>query len=408
MEYKIFWCKVNKYYVNQWLNHFDSEFSDNEHTLLVATCVVTDRAKNKRLKDVKKTLQDGKEVYITWCGTLERGQVISDSVFYSVYPELKKYQSEIHILGEAPLSEQWQVTSDQWKKNIYTKKFVVIQNGCDNYCTFCLTVKKRGKHRSRPLEEIVDEIKQFEQSWGKEIVITWINLAAWWCSDSKKPEESKFPFLLQEILKQTTIPRIRISSLWPEYLNDEFFDVIRDPRILPHFHLSIQSFSDHVLKLMKRNYSAEYLQNVLKKFPKHISVWADLIVGFPWESEEDFQETLHGVREFNITKVHGFPFSEHAKGETVPASVFEWQIARGIKIQRNKRLLQIADEMRNEFVKKNIGKKHKVLIENFKDGVWRWRTENYIHVWLKGEFKRWDIVDVVLVKNMILKDSWES
>jgi len=100
---------------------------------------------------------------------LERGQVISDSVFYDVYPELKKFQENIHILGEAPVinpqsrSARQLLSQRSAKANIYTRKYVMIQNGCDNHCTFCLTVKKRGKHRSRPLEEIVDEIKQFEE-----------------------------------------------------------------------------------------------------------------------------------------------------------------------------------------------------------------------------------------------------
>jgi len=178
--------------------------------------------------------------------------------------------------------------------------------------------------------------------------------------------------LLKEILNQTTIPRIRISSLGPEYLNDEFFEVIRDSRVLPHFHLSIQSFSDAVLKGMKRNYSAEHLKNVLKRFnilqsdcpkgPSHatlamttgVSLGADIIVGFPGESEQDFEETVLGIREFNITKVHGFPFSEHAKGEMVPASLFEGQLSRTIKIQRVKKLLEVADEVRKAYIQKHV------------------------------------------------------
>jgi tRNA A37 methylthiotransferase MiaB len=147
-----------------------------------------------------------------------------------------------------------------------------------------------------------------------------------------KTEETQFPFLLKEILGKTQIERIRISSLGPEYLNDAFFDVIQDPRILPHFHLSIQSFADPVLQAMKRNYSAADLDRVLKQFSNikssvPVSLGADIIVGFPGETEEDFQETMNGVLKYKITKLHAFPFSAHTQGQTIPASTFADQIS---------------------------------------------------------------------------------
>ena len=139
----------------------------------------------------------------------------------------------------------------------------MIQNGCDNHCSFCLTVMKRGKHWSRPMEEIIQEIEQVEANGGKEIVLTGVNLAARGCLDTKNPEETKFPELLETILRQTNIPRIRISSIGPEYANERFFEVIQDARIMPYFHYSIQSFSDRVLRLMRRNYDREVLGKIL-------------------------------------------------------------------------------------------------------------------------------------------------
>ena len=113
------------------------------------------------------------------------------------------------------------------------------------------------------MEEIIREIQEVEANGGKEIVLTGVNLAAWGCSDTKKAEETKFPQLLEAILRQTTIPRIRISSIGPEYANDAFLEVVQNPRIMPHFHFSIQSFSDHVLGLMRRRYDKHTLHSLL-------------------------------------------------------------------------------------------------------------------------------------------------
>jgi len=399
MKYKIFGCRVNKYYLNKRLDHFSSPDFDSNKKFLIATCVVTDRAKNKRLNQAKTQLIQWNEIYITWCGVFDRWKLIKSELFYSIYPELKKFSSQIFLLPENPKP----LTIDYWlqTKNIYTKKFIVIQNGCDNYCTFCLTVLKRWKHYSRPAKEIIQEIKEFEKKWWKEIVLTGINLAARWCSNSRKPKETKFPQLLKQILSQTKIPRIRISSLGPEYLNDEFFKVISDPRILPYFHLSIQSFSDNVLKSMKRNYDVKYLDSIIKKFQKlkfsvPVSIWADLIIGFPWETNEDFLQTLNSIKKYWISKIHAFPFSAHNKWETIPASKFNPQISSTIKIERKNKLKKIADEVREKFISSNKWKKHSILIEDFKDGKWQWRTENYIQVKLDWNYKKWQIIKTEL------------
>ncbi|GHV27812.1 hypothetical protein FACS1894176_10030 [Bacteroidia bacterium] len=288
------------------------------------------------------------KIAITGCGTLEKGKLISETEFFSIYPELLPYQGNIQLLGEAP-TPQTTESSEILKKSskiLYTKHFLMIQNGCDNHCSFCLTVKKRGPHRSRPLDDIITEIQQIEAQGGKEIVLTGINLAARGCSNTKKPTETQFPELLEAILRKTTIPRIRISSIGPEYANDHFFEVVKDERILPHFHYSIQSFSDNVLQKMRRGYSAQQLKTILKKtrelHKNHlISIGADIIVGFPGESETDFLETLEGIKTYNITKLHAFPFSNHHKGETIPASLYPDQVPQEIKKEREARLLEV-------------------------------------------------------------------
>ena len=400
MPYKVFWCKVNKYFLNQRLDFFHQNWNNLEDTLLLATCVVTDRAKNKRVREVKHAINQWLNVAITGCGSFSRWDLVSQSDFYSIYPELKKYSDNINLLPESP-SKNWFEYRIWWKSSVYTKNFLIVQNWCDNHCSFCLTVAKRWPHLSRPLEEIIQEIHEIEDQWWKEIVITWINLAARWCSNSTRYEETKFPYLLREILKQTTVPRIRISSMWPEYANDEFFDVVSDDRILPHFHYSIQSFSDNVLKDMWRHYSAKQLKNVLKKTSnlkkKHfISIWADIIVGFPWETEEDFKETLNWIEEYWITKLHAFPFSDHTQRERIPASFLPDQIEYKIKKEREDRLIAMWDKVREQFIKKNTWIEHQVLIEEKRGWKRKWRTENYIQVDIDWEYNRGEIVNYVL------------
>jgi len=401
MPHKIFGCKVNKYFLNQRLNFFYENWNDLSDTLLVATCVVTDRAKNKRVKDVKIAIESWLKVMITWCGSLNRWEQISESDFFQIYPELSPFHDKIILLPESP--EKWNFQLKENRTWIYTKHFLVIQNWCDNHCSFCLTVAKRGAHISRPIEDIIEEIHEVEAQWTKEIVITWINLAARWCSNSTQFSETKFPYLLREILKQTTIPRIRISSIWPEYANDEFFEIVSDERIMPHFHYSIQSFSNNVLKNMRRHYSSDELKSVLKKTrnihrPNQnlISIWADIIVWFPWESDSDFLETFKWIKDYWITKLHVFPFSDHTQRDSIPASLFPNQINQMVKKEREKNLIIQGDKVRNDFLIKNKWTSHKVLLEEKRNWKRRWWTENYIQVEVEWDFQRWDIIDYTI------------
>lgn len=410
MEYKIFGCKVNKFYLNKWLDYFSHDKKSHNNDFIVATCVVTDRAKNKWLKEVINKLNDWKKVYITGCGAFDQWKKIDDDKFFDIYPELKQFEKSIVLLSEEPYKDDVrEIASHEFKStaNIYTKKFIVIQNGCDNYCTFCLTVHKRWPSFNRPLDEIIQEINDFVEIWWKEIVLTGINLAAWGCEDTKNPQESQFNLLLKEILKRTKISRIGISSIWPEYINDEFFEIVSDMRFIPHFHFSIQSFSDNVLANMKRNYTSEILDYVLKNIRKLdredqnlISIWADIILWFPGESENDFKITYNSISKYGITKLHAFPFSAHEKWENVLAGSFE-QIPISERKERVKLLLAEWDSIRIDFIAKNIWQKHRVLIEWKKKWFWVGWTRNYIAVKLVWDYKKWEIVEVVLDEDML-------
>ena len=387
------------------MNYFSNHDSIS-NSCIIATCVVTDRAKDKFLKEIQIQLDQWKHIYLTWCAVFDEWKKMDEEKFYSIYPQLAEFSSNITLLSEEPdRDDTREIKTHQFKENanIYTKNFIVIQNGCDSHCSFCLTVQKRWPSQTIPADEIIDQINDFVDIWWKEIVITGVNLAAWGCSNTKKPEESQFSELLQYILDETKIERIRISSLWPEFLDEKFFEVVKNPRFLPHFHFSIQSFSDNVLRGMNRNYDSQRLDYVLTKIRNldrpdkdQISIWADIIVWFAWETDEDFQRTVEWIKKYKITKLHAFPFSSHDKGESIPAHLFKNQVPFHIKKQRERELISLWNEIRERFIAENKWLPQKVLVEEKKNGKWRGRTGNYIQAELDWEYKRWEIVDYII------------
>jgi threonylcarbamoyladenosine tRNA methylthiotransferase MtaB len=422
MQYKVFGCKVNKYYTDKWLN---SEQLSWKNGIFVASCVVTDKAKRKWVKFVRQqipSLNPEEKVWISGCGAFERGK--ENKTFFEIYPELSAWQEHIEILWEDP---------DEWKKVIQpkistlklpqiqltTKKFVLIQRGCDSFCTFCLTVQKRGRHFFRDKDDILEEILQFERTGGKEVVLTGVNLSAWWLDTTNDVGTSRFAELLTYILKKSDIQRLRISSLWPEFINDAVIKIFKNPRIYPHFHFSIQSGSSDVLKAMKRHYDGVYMENLLQKIREiprkdgvSISIGADIIVGFPGETEATFLETYDMVRDFQITKLHAFPFSPHKYGESVPAGFYPNQIEESIKTERLHRLLELGKQVRYDFISSQIGQQFEVLIEGSKESWWKGWTQNYIEVTqdnfeiTSGTVKKNEIV--IWVLKWVIEAKWND
>ena len=190
MQFKIFWCKVNKYYTDEWLK---SEYLKDKNGIFVASCVVTDKAKRKWIKFVKdevKKLEWDDKIFISLCWSFKKWEAQDD--FFDIYPELKGFEWKIVILWEKPEELKLEIDSKTKKeekkkvdfsklknftqKQIYTKKFLLIQWWCNSFCTFCLTVQKRWRHYYRDKDDIVSEITEFEFGWGKEVVLTWVNI----------------------------------------------------------------------------------------------------------------------------------------------------------------------------------------------------------------------------------------
>lgn len=423
MQYKVFGCKVNKYFTDKWLQ---SPALRNESGIFVASCVVTDKAKRKWIRFVKQNVEKlpaKHKMFISGCGAFEMGK--ENERFFEVYTDLLPYRKKIVILPEKPEPHPTPLLKGEGEKNqiswvlknlpkipqIFTKKFVLIQWWCDSYCTFCLTVVKRGKHFWREKEDILEEILDAQRQDIQEVVLTGVNLCAWGLETTNDIGKSRFAELLKYLLKNTDIPRIRISSLWPEFIDDRVIKIFENPRIYPHFHFSIQSGSSEILKAMRRHYDGAYMRTLLQKTRNinrkddiNISIWADLIVGFPGEKEKNFEETLKLIEDFKISKVHGFPFSNHDYGEHVPAHFFKNQIDGKTKKMRLKKLLNTAQKVRDDFIKSQIGKEFEVLVEwKIVWDTWSWWTQNYIEAdetnfkITSGKIKRGNLIRGILL-----------
>ncbi len=277
-----------------------------------------------------------------------------------------------------------------------TRAFIKIQTGCDNFCSFCIIPYFRGKPRSVSAIKIIKTINQKINQGFKEIVLTGVNIckysdrdclhfnaAASKCKQSAKP--LNLARLAKKILNETKIQRIRFGSLDPSLIDDDFIALFQNPRVMPHMHLSLQSGSSRILKLMNRKYTAKQYLSLIKKIKKRfpfVGFTTDIIVGFPSESEKDFCDTCNLIKKVGFLKVHIFPFSPRPG---TPAFCAIPQINEKIKKERFGNLKRIADTARKQFIKKMIGQNVPVLFEEKVNGVWFGYAPNYLRIKLKSK-----------------------
>ena len=260
------------------------------------------------------------------------------------------------------------------------RAFVKVQDGCENFCSYCIIPYVRGRCRSKELDTVINEVTTLVSKGFKEIVLTGIHTGNYGVDIN-----TNFATLLKELIKIEGLKRLRISSVEATELTDEVLDVIKSSNIIvDHLHIPLQAGSDNVLKLMNRKYDLKYFEDKLKEIRKirpNISITTDIIVGFPKESEEDFLETIENSRKFDFSKIHVFPYSDR-KGTV--ASTMDGHIDGNIKKERARRLLNVSHELEKEYANKFIGKTLEVLFEEVKDGVSIGHTSNYLKVKVKG------------------------
>jgi len=284
--------------------------------------------------------------------------------------------------------------------------FRSVQDGCNMFCTYCIIPYARGRIRSRKIENVVSEITKIAKQGIKEIVITGIHIASYG-KDFDKIQNKKIRLidLLEEINKIDGIERIRLGSLEPTIVDDEFAQRLSKlDKICDHFHLSLQSGCNDTLKRMNRKYTTKrYKESVdtLRRFYPNASFTTDVIVGFPGETEEEFNTTYEFLKEIDFYKIHVFKYSPRrgTVAEHMPN-----QIDGNIKEQRSNKLIMLSDENENKHNEQYLGKKVKVLFEEYENGYFKGHTTNYIVVKVKGNEKDNfvdNIYEIEIIKNDI-------
>ena len=273
-----------------------------------------------------------------------------------------------------------------------TRAFIKIQDGCENFCSYCIIPYVRGKCRSKNFQTVLEEIQNYVQHGYKEVVLTGIHTGNYGVDLG-----TDFAALLREIVKINGLVRLRISSIEITELTDEVLQIIRDNDVIVnHLHIPLQAGSDKILRLMNRKYDLAYFKQKMEQIREirpDISLTTDIIVGFPSESEEDFQDTLSFVREVQFSKVHVFPYSR--RSGTVAADMAE-QVPGDVKKDRVRRLLALSKELETEYMKKFIGKTLPVLMEVNRTDYSLGHTSNYLLVKVPGEYQSEDLVDVTI------------
>ena len=400
-------CKVNQYETNAMAQKFlekgykvIEEYEQNGEKpdiCIINTCTVTNMSDRKSRQMLRREKENNEKVIVVAVGCY--AQVAKE--------ELKKIPEIDLVLGNNEKVDIVKYVEDYINENennieiedvmqsrlfsdfgdiTFTEKtraVVKIQDGCDRFCSYCIIPYARGRVRSRKPESIISEITKIAEKDIKEVVITGIHIASYG-KDFK--EEYKLIDLLEEINKIDGIERIRLGSIEPLLITDEFAERLKKlDKICHHFHLSLQSGCDETLKRMNRRYTTEQFREIVKRLRNaynDVNLTTDIIVGFPGETEEEFEKTYHFLDEIKFYKMHVFKYSQR-KG--TKAAVMPNQIPGDIKELRSRKLIELSNKNEFEINQKYIGQKVEVLFEEEKEGCYKGHTANYILIYCKDE-----------------------
>ena len=389
-------CKVNQYETNGMAQKFlEKGYEIVNHTekadiYIVNTCTVTnmsDRKSRQMLRRVKE-INEKAVVIAVGCYVQVAKQEVEkipeidlclgndekSNIVQYVEKYIKDREKEIQI--QNVLKSKEYIDFGQVVFTEKTRAVVKVQDGCDRYCSYCIIPYARGRVRSRKPDSIVEEIKQIVRQGIKEVVITGIHIASY--GKDFKTEYALID-LLEKINKIEGLKRIRLGSIEPLLIDEEFISRLKKlDKICPHFHLSLQSGCDDTLKRMNRRYTTEQFRNIVNLIRKNytdVMLTTDVIVGFPGETEEEFDITYKFLEEIKFYKIHVFKYSQR-KG--TKAAVMPKQIDGKIKELRSKKLIELSDTIQKKYNEKYIGKELEVLFEEEKRGTYKGHTKNYV------------------------------
>ena len=395
-------CKVNQYETESIKNQLikkgyeEVSFEDKADIYIVNSCTVTsvaDRKTRNMLRRAKKINPDG-AVIVTGCyaqtnskellemedidyvvGNTDKSGIVNfiEDIENRTMEKLKNH----NIFLDSEYTEYEFATLREM-----SRAYVKIQDGCNNFCSYCKIPFARGKSRSRQKDNILKEITKLSQEGFKEIILIGINLGAY---GEDLENGGNFEELLRDILKIDGIERVRIGSVYPDKISDEFIEMFSNSKLMPHLHISLQSCDDTVLKRMRRKYGSSLIEERLTKLRRavpNMEYTADVIVGFPGESQEMFQNSYNLIDKIGFSGLHIFQYSDR---ENTLASTFEDKIDPKVKKERADELEKLKEIMAERERKKYLDRELKVLVEEEKDGYLYGYSENYLRVKFKGK-----------------------
>lgn len=361
------------------------EFGEPADVVFINTCTVTDAADSTCRNLIRKAHTSSPEGKIVVAGCYAQMEpekiagmqgvdlVLGNSEKYKVFDYLdEEGENQIHVDKSGEFFGGATTTADS-----HTRAFLKIQDGCNYICSFCIIPFARGRSRAISIEEAVREAKKLVSSGFKEIVLTGVNIGEYEHSSGEKLHD-----LVASLLAIPSLERFRLSSVEPNTITDELIAVLKSsPKVQDHFHIPLQSGDDEILKGMRRKYTvADYkriINQLMAAFP-NAGIGADMIVGFPGETKEQFENTFNLVRELPLTHFHVFPYS---KRKNTTAAKMENHIHHAEKKQRVKSLIMFGDAKLNLFTEDQVGKKTKVLFERRnKNGLFEGYSSNYLRV----------------------------
>ena len=393
-------CKVNSYEIECLINMFKDKgyeivpFKDKADIYVINTCSVTNTSDQKSRKIIREACKNNKDsiIIVMGCYSQLKYNDIKDidnvkiilgtnyrTLIFDLIKEYKKSKKQIIKIDDVKNIKFENIKLNKFEN--HTRAFVKIQDGCNNYCSYCIIPYTRGNVRSKDKNIVIDEIKSLVKNGYKEVVLTGIHTGHY----GLDLKEYDFSDLLLEIEKIEGLERIRISSIEITELNDKFLNVLKNSKlIVDHLHIPLQSGCDKILKLMNRKYDMNYFFdkiNTIRSIRKDIAITTDVIVGFPNETEEDFNITKENIKKIKFTELHVFPYS---KRDNTKAALMNNQIDGNIKKKRVKELIEISNDLKNNYYSLFINTEKEVLVEKYKDDYLSGHLSNYGMVKFKG------------------------
>lgn len=400
-------CKVNTYESNVMSDalknagYIEVSIDEIADISIINTCTVTNVADHKSKKTIHHAIKKNPNAIIVVVGCMSQnkkealegvhitlGNINKSKIVFYIEDYLKRKEKIIDI------QEMKHLKFEEMKLNNFnkTRAFVKIQDGCNNFCSYCIIPYTRGNVRSKAKEDIISEIKTLIKKGHKEIVLTGIHTGNY----GAEFKDYKFSNLLEDLILIKGLERLRISSIEMNEINEQVLETMKKSNIIvDHLHIPLQSGSNSVLKRMNRKYNKEeFIKKIeqIRKVRPFISITTDVIVGFPGETKEEFEETIETIKKINFSKLHVFPYS---KREKTIAAKLENQIDNTIKKQRVKVLLELSKQLEQKYMEKFVQQKVTFLPEIIRNDEVVGHTGNYLLIKTKGQKINQDITVMI-------------